>query len=188
MAEVSIIIPVYNVAQYLQRCLDSVVNQTLKNLEIIIVDDGSTDESFRICKKYKNNDHRILLIHKDNGGLSSARNKGLEYVSSKYVVFIDSDDYIHKDMIQILYNNIHSNPNLDTVFCSFYKETNSGKIIPNVQSLASQDFLGKEQVQFFFMNMVGSQPEYNHTAKYFMTVWHGIYSTSIIKNNKLSND
>lgn len=102
MAEVSIIIPVYNVAKYLHRCLDSIVNQTFKDIEIVIVDDGSTDESLRVCEEYKYIDNRILLIHKDNGGLSSARNKGLEYVSSKYVIFVDSDDYIHKDMVTIV--------------------------------------------------------------------------------------
>lgn len=99
---VSIIIPVYNVNEYLEQCLDSVIGQTYKNLEIILVNDGSTDDSGKICDKYARKDGRIIVVHKENGGLSSARNAGIELMQGQYVSFIDSDDYVHQQYIEIL--------------------------------------------------------------------------------------
>ena len=92
--KISIVIPVYNVEKYVSKCLQSVVNQTYRNLEIIIVNDGSTDNSVEIVKKYKKIDQRIKLINKENGGLSSARNAGISLVTGQYVTFIASDDWI----------------------------------------------------------------------------------------------
>lgn len=103
---ISIIIPIYNMEKYLQKCLDSVVKQTYKNIEILLIDDGSTDSSSKICLEYVNKDNRIKYFKKENGGLSSARNYGLDKCIGKYVGFVDSDDIIHKDMFKILYNNI----------------------------------------------------------------------------------
>ena len=94
MCKISIIVPVYNVASYLDRCLESLIGQTLKDIDIIIVDDGSTDESYSICERYAASDSRIQLVHKTNGGSSSARNVGLTYVKSDYVAFVDSDDLL----------------------------------------------------------------------------------------------
>lgn len=99
---VSIIIPVYNVEKYLAQCLDSVVNQTYKNLEIIPVDDGSPDSCGKICDQYAVKDNRITVIHKENGGLSDARNAGLKAAHGEYVYFLDSDDYLREDAIQRL--------------------------------------------------------------------------------------
>ena len=101
--KISIIIPVYNVEKYLKRCIKSVLNQDYKNLEIYLVDDGSTDNSGNLCDYYAEIDNRIKVIHKINGGLSSARNAALEKVSGKYLTFIDSDDYVAKNYISILY-------------------------------------------------------------------------------------
>lgn len=106
---ISIIIPVYNVEKYLSRCLDSVVNQTYKNLEIIIVDDGSTDDSGRICDEYKKRDDRIKVYHKENGGLSDARNFGIGKASGDYIGFVDSDDWISENMFNELKNLIIKN-------------------------------------------------------------------------------
>lgn len=100
--KVSVIIPVYNVEKYLARCVESVINQTYDNLEIIIVNDGSTDKSLDVCKKYKLNDNRIILIDKENGGLSSARNAGMKIATGKYILFIDSDDWIINETIRNL--------------------------------------------------------------------------------------
>lgn len=100
--KVSIIIPIYNSEKYLKRCIDSVISQTYKNLEIILVNDGSTDNSVNICNEYVKQDSRIKLISKENGGLSSARNKGLEYVTGDYVFYLDSDDYLSKKCIETL--------------------------------------------------------------------------------------
>lgn len=96
---ISIIVPVYNAEEYIKKCLDSIVNQTYKDLEIILVDDGSPDSSGAICDEYAKNDSRIKVIHKENGGLSSARNAGLNVASGEYITFIDSDDYIEEDTI-----------------------------------------------------------------------------------------
>lgn len=103
-ALVSIVLPIYNVEQYLCLCLNSVCGQTYKNVEIILVDDGSTDSSSSICDEYANKDKRIKVIHKCNGGLSDARNAGLKIANGKYIAFIDSDDIISTHMIENLYN------------------------------------------------------------------------------------
>ena len=103
---ISIVVPVYNVENYLDKCIETIVKQTYKNIEIILVDDGSKDNSGSKCDEWKNKDKRIKVIHKVNGGLSSARNAGIEVAAGKYINFIDSDDYIDLRMIEILYNTI----------------------------------------------------------------------------------
>ena len=103
---VSVIVPIYNVEAYLNRCIDSIVNQTYKNLEILLIDDGSTDYSGKICDEYAKKDKRITTIHKKNGGLSDARNVGIEKANGKYITFVDSDDYIDIDYIEYLYSLI----------------------------------------------------------------------------------
>ncbi len=100
---ISVILPIYNVSQYLKRCVDSVMTQTYKNIEIILVDDGSTDDSGIICDEYAKVDSRIKVIHKQNGGLSSARNAGIDEAKGEYLTFIDSDDYVDEDYVEFLY-------------------------------------------------------------------------------------
>lgn len=100
MEKVSVIVPVYNVDKYLSECLDSILNQSYKNIEIILVDDGSSDNSGAICEKYKSKDERITVIHKSNGGLSDARNAGMDIMTGKYVTFIDSDDWITGNYVE----------------------------------------------------------------------------------------
>ncbi|MCT4542600.1 MAG: glycosyltransferase [Vallitalea sp.] len=108
MIDISIVIPVYNVEKYLHRCICSVLKQTFANYEIILVDDGSTDNSGSICDEYKRKDSRIKVIHKKNRGLSAARNTGIENAKSEFITFIDSDDFIHPKMLEILHCNIIS--------------------------------------------------------------------------------
>ncbi|WP_298594683.1 glycosyltransferase [uncultured Mitsuokella sp.] len=105
MPEISVIVPVYNVEPYLKQCIESVQNQTFQDLEIILVDDGSTDGSGKICKEYEKNDQRIQVIHKANGGLGDARNVGLDAARGEYIGFVDSDDFIDVDMYELLYKN-----------------------------------------------------------------------------------
>lgn len=101
---ISLIIPVYNVADYLEACLDSVLSQTYHHLEILLVDDGSTDHSGRICKSYAEKDYRVNVFHKSNGGLSDARNFGIEHANGDYLVFIDSDDVVSENYVEYLYS------------------------------------------------------------------------------------
>jgi len=103
MVNVSVIIPIYNVASYLPKCVDSVLSQTLHDIEIILVDDGSTDQSSQICDDYLTRDHRIQVIHKANGGLSSARNAGIDAAIGDFVAFVDADDYIMPEMLDTMY-------------------------------------------------------------------------------------
>ena len=116
--KISVIIPVYNVENYLEKCINSIINQTYKDLEIILVDDGSTDSSGKICDDYSKKDDRIIVIHKNNNGVSSARNDGLRKATGDYVVFPDSDDYIdsnmYKDMLEQFKDTI------DLVCCGYY--------------------------------------------------------------------
>ena len=101
--KVSIIVPVYNVAPYLEKCLDSLINQTLKDIEILAVNDGATDDSPAILNKYANLDPRVRVLNKPNGGLSDARNYAFPYISGEYVGFVDSDDYVDHEMYEVMY-------------------------------------------------------------------------------------
>lgn len=106
---ISVVVPVFGVEKFLSRCIKSIVNQTYRNLEIIIVDDGSPDKCPQICDEWANIDKRIVIIHKENGGLSSARNAGIEISTGEYITFIDSDDWISEDYIEYLYDLIVKN-------------------------------------------------------------------------------
>ncbi len=117
---ISVIIPVYKVEKYLNKCIDSIINQTYNKLEIILVDDGSPDNCPQICDEYSKKDERIKVIHKKNGGQSEARNWGLDIAKGKYIGFVDSDDYIKKDMIEVLYKNILEH-NADISICNIIK-------------------------------------------------------------------
>lgn len=100
MCEISIIVPIYKVERYLKRCVDSILNQTFTDFELILVDDGSPDNCGRICDEYAEKDNRIYVIHKENGGLSDARNAGLDYATGQYIIFVDSDDFVEPDLLE----------------------------------------------------------------------------------------
>lgn len=125
---ISVIVPIYNVEKYLKKCVNSIMNQTYRNLEIILVDDGSVDNCAKISDDISKLDSRIIVLHKKNEGLAEARNIGLEIAKGKYVGFIDSDDYIEKDMFEILYNNIIKY-NADISICNIVEEKENGEII-----------------------------------------------------------
>lgn len=124
---ISVILPIYNVAQFLPRCIESVCSQTYDNLEIILVDDGSPDDCGDICDKYAEKDNRIVVVHKQNGGLSDARNKGAEIANGEYITFIDSDDYVTDTYVEYLYSLIekyHTRMSLCTHTVVFEKGNN----------------------------------------------------------------
>lgn len=119
MAKVSVIVPVYNVEKYIRKCLDSLVNQTLKEIDIILVDDGSTDSSASIIKEYEDKYENIKYYKKDNGGLSDARNYGMQYANGKYIAFLDADDYVDISLYQTMYEKAKKEDS-DIVDCNFY--------------------------------------------------------------------
>lgn len=122
--KISIIVPIYNVESYLKRCLDSLINQTYSNIEIILINDGSTDLSGDISSKYAKIDKRIKLINSSNKGVSCARNKGLELASGDYIMFVDPDDYIELNTCEMLIKNIGNNDILIFNFYSNLKKNN----------------------------------------------------------------
>ncbi|PIC63990.1 hypothetical protein CSV79_08705 [Sporosarcina sp. P13] len=114
--KVSVVIPVYNLEQYIERCIKSVINQNLKEIEIIIVNDGSSDNSAKIINKYQKEDYRIIAINQENSGVSSARNRGIEIATGEYITFVDGDDYINNTTLEEMYSIAESEKN-DLVFC-----------------------------------------------------------------------
>ncbi|WP_296878365.1 glycosyltransferase [Thomasclavelia sp.] len=126
--KISVIVPIYNAEKYLFTCLNSIVNQSYSNLEIILIDDGSIDNSLNICNEFAAKDKRIKVIHKDNQGVSAARNDGIEYSSGYYIAFVDSDDYLELDMYERMMK-INNQYDCDIVMCDCYKENNEKKEI-----------------------------------------------------------
>lgn len=144
---ISVIVPIYNTQKYLTNCLESIIHQTYMNLEIILVDDGSTDDSGRICNNYAHKDKRIKVIHKTNGGLSDARNAGLEVMTGTLVTFVDSDDWIDFSMIEYLYN-ILIEYHADISCVSFHKVFENGKKgIKNIANNKVNVYTGTEAIE-----------------------------------------
>ena len=133
---VSVIVPVYNVEDYLKKCVDSIINQTYTNLEIILVDDGSPDNCEKICDEYLNIDSRIRVIHKKNGGLSSARNAGLDIAKGKYISFIDSDDYIKENFIEALKTSIRD---AEIAICGITNVLEDGEVCLDIEESPIKD-------------------------------------------------
>lgn len=127
---ISIIVPVYKVEEYLEKCLDGLINQTYKNIEIILVNDGSPDNSPQICDDYSKRDNRIKVIHKKNGGLSEARNTGLNQAQGEYVLFVDSDDYIDLDTCQRFFNQLAFNHIQPEIIVGNARRTEGEKTFP----------------------------------------------------------
>lgn len=125
MEKISIIVPIYNVETYLRDCMETIINQTYKEIEIILVNDGSTDSSLEICNEYAEKNDKIKIVSKKNGGLSDARNVGLEYATGKYIMFVDSDDYLAFNSCEVLYNAI-KDTEFDFVTANFAFTNNDG--------------------------------------------------------------
>ena len=125
-AKISVIIPVYNVEKYLRFCLDKVINQTLKDIEIICVNDGSTDNSLNILKEYQQKDERIKIIDRENKGLSATRNDGMRLATGEYIAFLDSDDYVDLDFCEKMYKAAMEN-NCDIACCNIIRFNEKSK-------------------------------------------------------------
>ncbi|ETJ35881.1 Glycosyl transferase, group 2 family protein [human gut metagenome] len=180
MIEISIIVPIYNVEYYLDKCITSILNQTIKNFEVILVDDGSTDRCGEICDEYKRKDCRIRVIHKDNGGLSSARNFGLNIAIGKYIGFVDSDDYIEKNMFQELLKRGYEDDS-DIVICDMKYDLDG----EDVNDTNFQDFgvlTGEETLLKYFTNNYFKSHAQNKIYK------RELFNDIRFPNNKLFED
>lgn len=169
--KVSVVIPIYNVEQYLPKCLASIVHQTLQEIEIICVNDGSTDNCLKILKEFKSKDKRIKIINKENGGLGNARNAGLESAKGEYISFIDSDDYIDKNFLELLYNEAKEDD--ADVACGGIKRENDGEthfLINYSQTVITDDIYQKINIS---------------KAAQFSFVWNKIYKHTFLKENEL---
>lgn len=143
-AMISIIVPVYNVELYLNTCLDSIRAQTYRNFEVILVDDGSTDSCGKICDEYSNRDDRFKVIHKKNGGLMSAWKKGLEYAKANLIMFVDSDDWVEKNTLEIFYNE-YLKTKAEVICCSFFHSFKN-KDIPDDHTV-KPGFYNKKRIE-----------------------------------------
>ena len=141
--KVSIIVPVYNVEDYLVQCVDSLINQTYRNLQIILIDDGSTDNSGAICDKYKKTDERVQVIHKANGGSSSSREAGVNVANGQYLMFVDSDDWLDLDVIEKCVNIVQQDPDVSCVMFSYAKETETATVSMHIMD-GNMLFIGDE--------------------------------------------
>lgn len=160
MEKVSIVVPVYNVEDYLKYCVDSLINQSYKNIEIILVDDGSTDDSGRICDEYAQEDDRVRVLHIENGGLSNARNTGVNVASAEWVIFIDSDDYYDRRTVEYLVQ-LQKKYAVDLVATSVI-EVRDFQIDDFIGSLTDIDSLKLDRYtalkEMFYGNIVGTHP------------------------------
>lgn len=167
---ISVIVPIYNVEKYLRKCVDSIINQTYKNLEIILVDDGSPDNCPKICDEYAKQDSRIKVIHKENGGLSDARNAGMNIATGEYISFIDSDDWIKSEMIEDMYNRMIED-NSDLVSSGVLWVDENGVEIRNA-TVSENCVLNTEQAMTELIN----------DGKLKQHVWNKLYKADLIKN------
>ena len=180
---VSIIVPIYNVEQYLDRCMDTLIHQTLNNIEIIMVDDGSPDGCPDICDRYSKLDKRIKVIHKHNEGLGLARNSGIEMAEGEYIAFVDSDDFIELDMYEKLYN-IAIKFGADVVISGgFIDEKIDGTTLVNNIMETVDVFEGNTRE--LALKMLGSEPNFKRDYIYEPSCCKGIYKLSILKENNI---
>lgn len=179
--QVSIIVPIYNVEKYLDRCVRSLINQTLSNIEIILVDDGSPDKCPAMCDEYVKQDCRIKVIHKKNAGLGYARNSGLDIATGKYVAFVDSDDFIDIHMYELLYDKVETG-NFDIVYSGVIKEWYGGKILKDF--ISDKEYRG-EQILRLLGDMISLDPNVKDNIRPNSSVWTSLYKRSLIEKYKI---
>ena len=179
---ISIVVPVYNVEKYLKRCLDSLINQTYKNIEIILVNDGSTDNSLEICKEYSKNDSRIKIVSKKNEGLGMARNTGIDNADGEYICFFDSDDFVEIDAIEKMHNVIiKEQPQI--VCFGFKKLDKNGNIINTyIPDANKKNFYGDDVINEFLPELISENPDTGMSWGLTMSAWASIYSMKLIKD------
>ena len=169
---ISVIVPIYNVEDYLEKCLQSIIQSTYKNIEVILVDDGSTDNSGKICDKYDSKYSFVKVIHRNNGGLSAARNSGMEIAKGDYYFFVDSDDAITPDILMKLIQAAKKY-DADVVQCGYRKVDENGDTI-SVVKFQNELIKGSEEVL----------SSYFRDKKYQVVVWNKLYKSELIKSNR----
>ena len=180
---VTIVVPIYKVEKYLDRCLNSIVNQTYDNLEIILVDDGSPDNCPVICERWAEKDSRIKVIHKKNAGLGMARNTGLDNATGKYICFFDSDDYIALNTIEKAYASIKIY-NSEIVMFGMYSVDASGKIVSADIPQTHKDIYCDDEIRKFVLpNMLGPDPKTGKKLGFNMSSSGRMYSMKLINEN-----
>ena len=167
---ISVIVPIYKVEAYLIRCVESIVNQTYQNLEIIFVDDGSPDNCSKVCDEWSIKDSRIKVIHKKNGGLSDARNAGMKIATGKYISFIDSDDYVALDFFETLLS-VMEKENSDIAECNVVKFYEDGRSEKYSDDLAITTF----DTESALTGLIAENPFHQH-------VWNKLYKTQLVKD------
>ena len=187
---VSIIVPVYNAEKYLKRCINSLKSQTLEEIEIILVDDSSTDSSLAICNKMALEDSRIKVIHKVNEGAGKARNAALEIATGEYIGFVDSDDFVEAKMFKTLYEKA-ANYGSDLVmsgvlFIDGNMFSNEGECIRKTYFDTDTHFETEEELKKLRMGVVGATPEDSDDSKYGMSIWKNLFKSEIIKKNQIT--
>jgi glycosyltransferase involved in cell wall biosynthesis len=174
---ISIIVPVYQVEKYLEKCINSIIAQTYKNLEIILVDDGSTDNCPAICNRFQSEDSRIKVIHQENGGLSHARNVGLEHATGDFIGFVDSDDWIEPNMYEILMSVLQESET-DIAVCNRQVEYDDSKPIQiNLKSPEKMLYSPEDALRKIF----------NGGSFIFFYVWNKLYKRNVLANIKFPN-
>lgn len=171
---ISVIIPVYNVEKYLRRCLDSVIAQTYQSLEIICVDDGSIDDSGKICDQYAVRDARIKVIHQENQGLSAARNRGLDAAEGEYIAFVDSDDYILEDMYKKMLDKL-LDYSVDLCVCQWQYEFSDGRQVVKKKNIAPPIYGRKTSLEFARFLYRG-----NYENGVVVAAWNKLYRRALL--------
>ena len=177
--KVSVIIPIYNTGKYLPECVESVRNQTLRDLEIILVDDKSPDNAPELCDEYARKDSRIKVVHKKNGGLGYARNTGLDVATGEYVSFIDSDDFVLPEMMQTQYETAKEYDADDVRSGTIFYNNGKSTIRHDVDKVTV--FRGADEVKKFVFDLLGPLPEEPRDVKYMMSVCLALHKRSVIE-------
>ena len=185
--QVSIIVPVYNVENYIERCLNSLVNQTFKDIEIITINDGSTDKSLELLNKYAKEDIRISVIDLGDEGVSYCRNLGIEKANGKYIMFVDSDDWIDSSMVEVMYKKAEENK-LDLVMCSYireFKDHSKEKIFNLPEEIIYKEDKVKNELLRKLVGPVKEELSNPEMLDALGTVWGKLYRADILKENKI---
>lgn len=187
--KVSIIIPVYNVEKYIERCVSSLTAQTLEDIEIILVDDSSTDCSLQLCESLAAKDNRIKVIHKENEGAGKARNAALKIATGEYIGFVDSDDYVDVNMFKVLYEKAEQYGSelvmSGVLFVDGNMFSEQGECVRKVYFDEDTHFVSEDDLKELRMGIIGALPDDPDDSKYGMSIWKNLFRHDVIRQNNL---